>query len=138
MTNLFVYGTLMPGHPRHAIIEDYVHAEHAAQIPGVLVSLGSFPALIPGEGLVRGILLEVSARVFAMTDPIEGYRPQSDSSLFIRKRVVAKLDGGVEVETHVYEFARLDQLADCPRLVVGHENGVPVHAWITQPTAEQT
>ena len=47
VTNLFAYGTLMPGESNYRQIEDSVIDHKVGTIDGVLVDLGAFPALFP-------------------------------------------------------------------------------------------
>lgn len=75
---LFVYGTLMPGHARFAAVEGYVEASHRSSIRGVLVDTGNgYPALdLTGAGEVHGWVLRLKAGVedeaLAALDAIEG------------------------------------------------------------------
>lgn len=61
----------MPGEYNHPRIERYVRSAPPATTEGILVDLGSFPALIPGEGLVRGVVLEIDPEGLTITDRIE-------------------------------------------------------------------
>src|SRR6266404_1834941 len=91
---LFVYGTLQPGERLFSAIEDWVVVSRAARTRGVLVDLGGFPAMIQGDGVVRGFLLEVDSRALAVTDRIEGYVPERGHSLFIRMEVPVQVENG--------------------------------------------
>jgi gamma-glutamylcyclotransferase (GGCT)/AIG2-like uncharacterized protein YtfP len=71
--SLFVYGTLMPGHGNHRRIERFVLRARPGRITGILVDLGAFPALVPGDGLVEGVLLEI--------DPVGALDHRSDRRL---------------------------------------------------------
>ena len=82
---LFVYGTLMPGHGNHRRIERFVPSVFAPdESPASLVDLGAFPALIPGDGLVEGVVLDIDDSALAITDQIEGYAPQP-TKLLVRQ-----------------------------------------------------
>ena len=67
VTRLFVYGTLMPGHCNHHRIERFVHRARLGRIPGILVDLGAFPALVPGDGIVEGVVLDIDTVALAIT-----------------------------------------------------------------------
>ena len=129
VTNLFVYGTLMPGESNYRQIEDLVIDHQPGTIDGVLVDLGAYPALIPGEGLVKGIMLRMSEQALAITDRIEGYTSDRDRCLYVREEVVVRFEDGQEAVSWSYLFANSAGVTDCPRLVVGELNGVPLHAW---------
>jgi gamma-glutamylcyclotransferase (GGCT)/AIG2-like uncharacterized protein YtfP len=76
---LFVYGTLRPGAAMHGLIEGRVTVIGAATVPGSLVDLGAFPALVeatgPGER-VHGALCEIPhgdlEALFDVLDRYEG------------------------------------------------------------------
>ena len=128
--NLFVYGTLMPGESNYRQIEDYVIDHKPGVIEGVLVDLGAFPALISGEGLVKGILLRLDRKALEITDRIEGYREDQKHCLYFREKIKVQADGDErEIEAWTYIFANPDGVADYPRLVVGELNGKQIQAW---------
>jgi len=123
-TNLFVYGTLMPGMGNYGLIEAQVHSTHPASTRGILCSLGSIPAMIPGNGLVRGVLLEVDYTALTRTDRLEGV-----PHFYQRRETTVTLDDGNQVEAWVYEHAEPSRVLHHPKLLVGHKNGVDVYAW---------
>jgi gamma-glutamylcyclotransferase (GGCT)/AIG2-like uncharacterized protein YtfP len=128
-THLFVYGTLMPGESNHRQIQEWVHAVRPGTIEGILVNLGAFPALIPGEGIVRGVVLDVDEAALEITDRIEGYSPDRCHCLYIRKEVIVQLENGGELRAWTYEFADPAIIADKPPLVVDQVNGKTTFAW---------
>ncbi len=130
--NLFVYGTLLPGGGYHARIERYLRGFSPGTIAGVLIDLGLYPALVPGEGRVRGGVLELDAAALPIIDEIEGYDPDGGISLYIRKQVQVEPDDagvGGPLAAWTYEYGNPARIAHRPRLVVGHVNGQPLHAW---------
>ena len=129
VVKLFVYGSLKPGFSNYALIERFVHDARSGRIRGILADLGSFPALIPGDGLVEGVVLELDQAALAITDRIEGYAPKRDTCLYWRKQVVLELDDGGQVTAWVYEFAEPQRISGHPRLVAREIGGIPVHAW---------
>ncbi len=88
VTNLFVYGTLMPGESNFRQIEDFVLDHKAGTIDGILVDLGAFPALISGEGIVKGIMLRTMQEALKITDRIEGYRENRAGCLYFREKIL--------------------------------------------------
>lgn len=126
---LFVYGTLMPGESNYGLIERHVRSARPGSIKGVLVDLGAFPALIPGDGIVRGMLLELASEAIEITDRLEGYRHSGNRSLYLRKEVVVQLDNGEQATAWTYEYANPAAIEDRPRLVLGSHNGTLVFAW---------
>ena len=104
IVNLFVYGTLMPGEANHRMIEDLVIDHEAGIIDGVLVDLGAFPALIPGDGYVKGVMLRMNQRALEITDQIEGYSPDRRSCLYLREEVVVQLEDEQEAVALMREW----------------------------------
>ena len=89
---LFVYGTLMPGRSNHWQISAHVREAQPGMITGMLVDLGAFPALVPGEGLVKGVVLDIHRSALTVSDRIEGYDPdQQQRCLYLRKAVAVQL-----------------------------------------------
>lgn len=126
---LFVYGTLMPGYGNHRRIFEHVRSARPGAIQGILIDLGAFPALIHGEGRVKGILLEVDAEALRITDFIEGYRADGGRSLYVREMTEVDVGDGSAVYAWTYFFACPDHTQDHPRLIVGSANGVPIYSW---------
>lgn len=61
-TYMFVYGTTMPGHVRHPLIEDFVAESSRASVPGRLYDSGNgYPAakFSGGPGTIDGYLLRL-------------------------------------------------------------------------------
>lgn len=129
VTNLFVYGTLMPGESNYRQIEDFVLDHKTGTIDGVLVDLGAYPALVPGEGIVQGTMLQLDREALEITDRIEGYYPDRDRCLYVREEVVVRFDHGHEATAWTYFFANRNNVTDCPRLVVGESDGIPIFEW---------
>ena len=128
-TNVFVYGTLMPGESNYCQIEDFVIDYKPGTIDGVLGDLGAYPALIPGKGYVKGILLRMNREALEITDRIEGYHAGRDRCLYVRKKVVVRCQDRQEALAWTYFYADPDAVLDCLQLVVGELNGKPVFVW---------
>jgi gamma-glutamylcyclotransferase (GGCT)/AIG2-like uncharacterized protein YtfP len=122
---LFVYGTLRPGRPRFSAISRWVIGTEPATTQGILVSLGSFPALLPGQGIVQGDLLTVLPDAIEIADRIEGV----SCSFYLRQEAETRLDVGVTVKAWVYFYGNPAAIADRPQLIVGVENGTSIYAW---------
>ncbi len=129
LESLFVYGTLLPGHGNHARISDHVRHARPGTIQGILVDLGAFPALVHGEGIVKGMLLDVDDEAIRITDYIEGCRPDQDDSLYAREKVAVDLGDGTTMMAWTYFFARPDRIKDQPKLAVSEVDGVPAFEW---------
>ncbi|MFN3430105.1 MAG: gamma-glutamylcyclotransferase [Candidatus Sericytochromatia bacterium] len=72
---VFVYGTLLAGEPNHRVLAGARYLGPARTEPVFeLVSLGPYPALVPGGGVaVVGELYEVDDAGLARLDWLEGY-----------------------------------------------------------------
>jgi len=128
-TNLFVYGTLMPGESNYRQIKNYVIDHKPGTIEGILVDLGAYPALIPGDGVVQGVMLRMKQGVLDITDRIEGYHADRDRCLYVREEVVVRFNDQQKAVAWTYLFANTAGVTDCPRLVVRENDGVPIFAW---------
>jgi gamma-glutamylcyclotransferase (GGCT)/AIG2-like uncharacterized protein YtfP len=95
---LFVYGTLLPGEPSHALL-DGAHELGPARTPPSysLIDLGPYPALIAGGSTaVVGALYEMPAAILAPIDVHEEV-----PTLFKRRRIA--LADGQEAETYLLD-----------------------------------
>ena len=119
----------MPGESNYRQIEDFVIDYKPGAIDGVLVDLGAYPALVPGEGIVKGFMLRVKQEALEITDRIEGYHADRDRCLYLREEVAVRFEGGQEAVAWTYLFANPSSIADCPPLVVGESDGMPIFAW---------
>ena len=128
-TRLFVYGTLKPGHGNFSMIERLFRSSRPASTDGVLIDLGAYPALIPGHGLVKGVVLEMEEEALAIADRIEGYDGDQERNLYDRKKAIIRFEAGGEVTAWVYEYADPDRIANCPQLTVESSGDLPVHEW---------
>ena len=126
---LFTYGTLMPELTNHHWIERHVHSTKPGWIRGALADLGAFPALIEGNGIVKGVLLEIDAEGLQIADRIEGYSPDRQYSLYVRQLTWFFGDDGTRVRAWTYYFGRADQLKSEPRLQCTDSKGEPVFSW---------
>ncbi len=71
---LFAYGTLMQGFSRHRFLAGVASFAGPAAVEGQLLSLGSYPGLVPGRGRVQGELYRLDrVEVLADLDREEGY-----------------------------------------------------------------
>ena len=118
---LFVYGTLMPGHLRWAVLEPHAVSWRPTAVEGHLYDTGQgWPAAVftPGEDLVRGWAVDLDPAVvdvvMAHLDEVEGV----DAGLF--RRVEVALLGGEAVVA--YELGPApDGLTRIPEWTDQHE-----------------
>ena len=75
------------------------------------------------------LMLRLDRDALDITDRIEGYDPGRDRCLYVREEVVVRFEDGQEAVAWTYLFANSVSGTDCPRLVVGELNGVPLYAW---------
>lgn len=113
----FFYGTLMAGsgNPVASRLHARLHPLGRATVPGALFaipdSLGWYPALLPGEGLVHGTLHAAAADFaeadLAAIDAFEDFVPSDPAaSLYCRVALPASLEGGAVIEAQVYRYNR--------------------------------
>jgi len=109
MTDLFfVYGTLKIGGRFAEMFNKKREFSKRATLKGFnLYNLGAYPAIIEGEGEVKGELHSYSdpKNIKNKFDYIEGYRPENEKySHYLRRKVKVTLENGEEKEAYVYIF----------------------------------
>ncbi len=110
--HIFFYGTLMRGFPlrERAGIETWIRFAGRGAVRGALFDLGPYPALVPGDGMVRG---EVYCcvdrdRLLPRVDALEHYdpdRPRTGESR--REAMPAMLDDGRRLRVWAYVYNRV-------------------------------
>lgn len=118
---VFVYGTLLSGGPNHGLLADAALVGEARTEPAFdLVSLGAFPAMVPGGGTaIAGEVYEADPDTLVALDRIEGH-PR-----FYRRRAV-RLDDGGEVLAYLLTS---DQARGRPRITSGDWRRVRKERW---------
>jgi gamma-glutamylcyclotransferase (GGCT)/AIG2-like uncharacterized protein YtfP len=105
---LFVYGTLCRGLSRNDVLKKSEYLG-LALCKGILKDVGSFPALINGDGEVIGEVYRIdSDTVLPLLDQFEGYLKNDESrSLYVRKELsVRLLSTGKCIDSIVYNYNR--------------------------------
>ena len=96
----FVYGTLMAGENNHDCYLRDNTCIGKAEVSGFdMYDVGYYPAIIPGGGVVKGELYEITKADLDQLDYLEG-----EGSLYIRRCVPAKTAQGDIVFAHVYIY----------------------------------
>jgi gamma-glutamylcyclotransferase (GGCT)/AIG2-like uncharacterized protein YtfP len=114
LQRLFVYGSLMEGFFNYEkIFLGKVLSRTPARVRGLLYhqTLKNYPAMIPGDGWVRGEYLELEdfSRLLTASDEIENYWGESSNNEYERRITpVELLPGGIQAFAHVYWYARDD------------------------------
>lgn len=109
LRTLFVYGTLKRGESHHSLVERCVRSIRRASVPGRLLDVGDFPALIDGEGRAYGELFEFDAldvpRILELVDRLEGFLPGDEvTSLFERRVVQVTTEDGSVHAAYAYLY----------------------------------
>jgi len=116
---IFVYGTLQRGECRATLWPCVPTRVETAFTRGRLFDLGPYPALLPGEDLVRGELWHVAKADFPRTthtlDAIEGYLQPDQPDWYVRKTTDCypgePSAADSTTRAWVYYFASPDRLA---------------------------
>jgi gamma-glutamylcyclotransferase (GGCT)/AIG2-like uncharacterized protein YtfP len=102
---VFVYGTLKKGMSNHSLIEPYISKITPTGVRGWLVDLGAFPAMIPGQGLVLGEMIEFlqgnEKDAFQVMDLLEGVR-YDGKGLYSRISTSCRTADGEDFDCQVY------------------------------------
>ena len=111
---LFVYGSLMEGFFNYKkSLEGMVISRKPAMVRGLLYhqSLKGYPAMMAGEGWVRGEFLELKdyEKLISLCDEIEGFSGHGcGDNEYDRHVSPVVLENGEEVFAQVYWYARRD------------------------------
>lgn len=108
---LFVYGTLQRGEERADMWPHPPTSIEWATTRGTLYDLGPYPALTPGDSLVRGELWHIAPADMPATlealDEIECYG-QDGVDLYVRRIVECQTDANVTCRAFTYFIADAD------------------------------
>jgi gamma-glutamylcyclotransferase (GGCT)/AIG2-like uncharacterized protein YtfP len=111
---IFVYGSLMEGFSNYEkIFLGKVLTRTPARVRGLLYhqTFKAYPALIPGEGWVKGEFLELEdfSRLLIVGDRLENYFGESPDNEYERRITpVELLPEGTPAFAYVYWYARND------------------------------
>lgn len=125
LNRVFVYGTLMQGMSNHHLVAPYLIAIYSAQMRGILFDLPyGYPAVLDGEGVVKGELIELSdvADALATLDKLEQYHGQiCPENLYDRViREVIDSNGNV-ISAYVYLWSKPEKLEDIGKRIPNGE-----------------
>ena len=124
----FFYGTLIAGSGNAVAchVHTRLHPIGAATVRGALHAIpdlqGWYPALVPGNGSVRGVVYEAApgftAADLALLDRWEDYDPaRPGESVYLRQSLSATLAAGGKLEAQGYVHAR--PLPECACAIPG-------------------
>ena len=113
---VFVYGTLMQGFGNHRVMEEaqgkFITKAFIRDKDIFFVSLGSFPAVIDGKGIVFGEIYEIPDEKIKtwrgdlypikVLDSLEGYNSKTRNGMYLRKRAVAVTPKGEKIWVSYY------------------------------------
>ena len=103
---IFVYGTFCKGLSRNSVLKDAKHLG-IASCKGNLIDIGSYPALIQGDGKVIGEIYQIDPDVILQRlDEIEGYNEHNEiGSYYVRRKTAATLfSNGATVDAAIYFY----------------------------------
>lgn len=103
--SVFVYGTLLPGEPNHAVASRWLLDARPGEVSGRLVDCGAWPALVRSgetkEGRVRGMWLTVKPEALADLDELEDFigpeSPNEYERIWVRDASGQPLEGWLYV-----------------------------------------
>lgn len=126
---IFVYGSLMKGMVHHSKVASFVKESHQASTTGVLYRLPSgYPAMVEGDGTVRGELLELDnfSEIIKLLDEFEGFSQTNPAkSLHMRAEKQVVVDGSSDpIVAYTYLLNEKKLPKDAQRIDSGdgHEN----------------
>lgn len=114
---VMVYGTLMKDLQNHNLMTNARFVGNA-KMQGQLYHLPyGYPALVSGNGWIRGEIYEIDKQILEQLDILEEYEPEGDSNLYNRTQTQAILDSGEEIEVNIYFYRNQDEARKIGMLV---------------------
>lgn len=117
---LFVYGTLKQNQLRGSLWPRGPICVREAMVQGTLWDLGHYPGLTPGRDWCLGELWSIAAEdleeTLAVLDEIEGYCKQSDTGLYVRRPIRARVQSSdgqkqwEDIDAQTYMFEQLSKV----------------------------
>ena len=107
---VFVYGTLKRGFSANSMLQGARYLGEGVIEGYDMYDLGSFPAIIEGEGKVRGEVYEVDKGTLNLLDFYEGV-----PNLYVRKKVKVKMENGKIEDAYAYIFRNKRYLKRYPK-----------------------
>lgn len=114
MIRFFVYGTLMEGMSNHKVIpQEAIESIEKASISNMdlyLYPSGTFPCMIPGNGIVRGEVITIKPEFVEISlylmDQLEGYDDSNlkEDNFYNREVKAVALDSNEYVEAYAYIY----------------------------------
>lgn len=101
--NVFVYGSLKAGFGNNYLLETSRFVGKDTFKGGTMHSLGAFPAVVPGEGVIHGEIYRVSSKTLARLDRLEGH-PN-----FYERRFI-KLESGKNAVMYFFKGRQLGEV----------------------------
>lgn len=96
---VFVYGSLKQGFHNHRLMEGATYVGEAQVAGAKMFSLGSFPAVVHGTGVVYGEVWEVSGAQAQALDRLEGH-----PTFYKREELLVEMDDGELHSAWVYIY----------------------------------
>lgn len=110
MDALFVYGTLMlkyPENPHRELLEKHCTGSMESWCRGELYTLKKYPAMVSGNGIVQGELLQLqnAQELFKTLDAYEGFYEHSpETSHYLRVKINALTGEGISCLCWTYLY----------------------------------
>lgn len=104
--HVFVYGTLMRGLYNHHVVEPFIASVQGGVTKGILFDLPyGYPAVVQGDGVVAGELIELNNIVVALErlDELEDYFGVSNPNN-LYERVIQEIDTKKGEKTLAYFY----------------------------------
>jgi gamma-glutamylcyclotransferase (GGCT)/AIG2-like uncharacterized protein YtfP len=120
---VFVYGSLMRGLDLHHLMESGTFSGEGTVL-GTLVSLGRYPGMIDGSGVVHGELYrfdDLPAALDVLDDVEEFNASDPDGSPYVRITRPVTTSGGAQVDAWLYLYQ--GSVKDAPRIAGGDWRG---------------
>tara|TARA_R110000751_G_scaffold301787_1_gene415450 strand:+ start:223 stop:585 length:363 start_codon:yes stop_codon:yes gene_type:complete len=96
---VFVYGSLKQGFHNHRLMEGATYVGEGTIAAAAMFSLGSFPAVVHGTGVVYGEMWEVSGAQAQALDRLEGH-----PTFYRREELLVELSDGELHTAWVYIY----------------------------------
>lgn len=134
MAKIFVYGTLLKGCRNYErYLKDHVFSIQDGYVKGILYTIKGkdYPALLHGERMIHGEILDIEPSVLPILDELEGYYgindPRNEYEKIESKIYDASETLIAELPVYFYNLYHPLQVHSCDQIILSNDYRIWLH-----------